>query len=116
MSEVLVSGKVDTEVEKIANRYITAMGSTQDAVIKHIWSYIADTGNIPLADNAPEGHPTFEQKFVLNQNDFDFCRETDLSPIDRMHTLQKKTQTSSFIQSLDEQGIKAELEKRVLAD
>ena len=113
MSEVLVSGKVDTEVEKTANRYITATGTTQDAIIKCIWGYIADTGNVPLTKESSECFLTSEQHFNLGSKDPNFCQDGDSSPIKRMHALQKRTHTNSFMRSLDEKGVKAELEKRM---
>ena len=116
MSEVLVSGKVDTEVEKTANRYITATGTTQDAIIKCVWGYIADTGNVPLSNESLKNALALDQEIAFEQEDYTSFKKKYSTTLDKIHTLQKKTHTNSFMRSLDEKGVKSELEKRIPAE
>lgn len=63
MSTVIVSGRVDENIKKIADRYIKKQGLTTAEVISNVWRQIADTGEIPMAQNRETSEARMRIKF-----------------------------------------------------
>lgn len=47
MTLTTVSGRIDSATKAKANRYIQSAGFTPNDIIRNIWNYIAQTGEIP---------------------------------------------------------------------
>ena len=49
MTLTTVSGRIDSTTKAKANHYIQSAGFTPNDIIRNIWNYIANTGEIPEA-------------------------------------------------------------------
>ena len=51
MATATVSGSVDANVKQLVSMHLKRKGLTANEVIKSVWNHIANTGEIPFADD-----------------------------------------------------------------
>jgi addiction module RelB/DinJ family antitoxin len=63
MATVVVSGRVDEEVKRQADRIIEQAGSTPGDVIRTVWETIAVTGTLPISQEREDEFKRKRQAF-----------------------------------------------------
>lgn len=77
MATVVVSGRVDEEVRRRADRVIERAGSTPGDVIRTVWETIAATGKLPVSQ---EQEDEFKRKRKAFKEFLDFVNSLPPAP------------------------------------